>query len=245
MDGITLAQTAVDLIANVLTRVADGVSERAGNELYSIISRHLKSRGQLETLDAFESDVTSPRVREALVKSIVEELEGNKDLQLRLSAIVSSAKDRDLSDHTSVVASEGSAAARVDKSVHTRISTGKSSIAAGGDVHQLRTKNTNYGGLIVAAVAVAVVLIVVLLGRGAYLVVTSLAGGITLSEGSTCADFLASSDAQAKTGVMKELYVARDHPELAADPFILQNTEYQCGSRPETTLGQLADLVGS
>ena len=245
MDSFSLAQATVDLIANVLTRVVGGASERAGNELYSIVARHLKSRGRLQTLDAFEADVSSPRLREALAKLLTQEMNNDTDLQHSLSAIVNSTVFTDSSDRTNVVASGGSGAARYDKSVHTRVRADGSSIAAGRDINQSRTKNTNFGGLMVAAVAIATVLIVVLLGRVAYVAVSNLAGGSGLDEDSTCAEFLSSSDVQAKTGVMKELYLAREKPQIAADPFIIQNTDYQCGNRPEITLGELADLVGS
>jgi hypothetical protein len=93
-------------------------------------------------------------------------------------------------------------------------------------------------------VAVVVVLIVVLFaGRTVVNLVTK---GATsgLSGASTCRDYLASSDTQAKAAVMKDLYIKRDKAELASDPFIVQNTEYFCGQRPDTNLADLATMRG-
>jgi hypothetical protein len=41
---------------------------------------------------------------------------------------------------------------------------------------------------------------------------------------------------------MKKLYLSKDKPHLAADPFINQNTEYFCGNSPKTTLDRLASI---
>jgi hypothetical protein len=63
-----------------------------------------------------------------------------------------------------------------------------------------------------------------------------------LTGSSTCRDFLASSDTAAKAAIMKQLYLSRNKPELAADPFIIQNAEYFCGNRPDA---KLADIVAA
>jgi hypothetical protein len=127
------------------------------------------------------------------------------------------------------------------------VNADRGSYAAGGDMHldqrqdHRRSRTVKTGGLLVAAVAVAVVVAVLLLGRAVFVnVERALDPAASMDEATTCAEFLA-ADSATQASVMKQLYLKYGRADRAADPFIVQNAQYACGSRPNMTLGQLAD----
>jgi len=120
------------------------------------------------------------------------------------------------------------------------VNADRGSYASGRDMRvDQRRKKTNYGGLVAGAVAVVVVIAVLLIGRAVYvnLIESNLVSG--MNEKTTCREFLA-ADPQTQGSVMRRLYLKANHPDRAGDPFIAQNAEYDCGSSPDMTLGQLA-----
>jgi hypothetical protein len=94
--------------------------------------------------------------------------------------------------------------------------------------------------VVVAAVVIVALLVGYFLIRG---LTGALGSGGGLSGSSTCRDYLASSDSADKASVMKQLYLGDGKTHLAADPFIIQNTEYYCGNAPNITLSQLASKI--
>jgi hypothetical protein len=225
MDAFALAEIAVDRIGDLLAGVVQGFGEHAGNQLYATVSRQMRGadRGTFTTL---ENDPSSATARADLAAVLALQLANNEQFRVSVSNLVQEA----------VVAPERSV--RVEA---PRVSASHGSTAVGGNFDG---SSRNYGGLVVGAVAVIVVLIVVFFVGKAIVVTIADGVGGGLSGSSTCEDYLASADSADKSRVMKDLYLDQDKPELAADPFIIQNTEYFCGQRPKMTLEKLASARG-
>ena len=99
-------------------------------------------------------------------------------------------------------------------------------------------KKSSYGGLVLGVVVIVALVVVFVVGKTLLAAVAA----ASLSGSSTCADYLQSADEAGKAAVMKKLYLGKDKPHLAADPFINQNTEYFCGNSPKMTLDRLATV---
>jgi hypothetical protein len=211
-----VAQRSVVMMADLLSGRLSGVPERAGNELYAVVSRRLRHSDR-SAVEAFEGAPDSLACREALVATVLSQLARDHEFRERVQGLV------------------GQPAPTV--TVHA---TGRSA-AAGRDVNQNR--KTSYGGLVVGGVALVVIIALILVGRVVVNVLEGLPGQ-GLSGDSTCRDYLASTDVGEKQRVMKALYLERDKPSLAGDPFIIQNTEYYCGNRPDDTLADVATNRG-
>jgi hypothetical protein len=102
----------------------------------------------------------------------------------------------------------------------------------------VNNRKLHTGGLVLGAVVIVALIVVCLIGRS---ILSATTGGLTSS--STCQDFLQSSDNADKASVMKKLYLAENKPHRAADPFIIQNTEYYCGNSPNTSLSKLTSYL--
>jgi hypothetical protein len=224
MDNQSLAETSVHILASLFSGVLHGAGDRTANELYSVIARRLRARRSGEVLSEFEDSPDSGDSDEALVSALTEELGADDEFRANVREIVRRA------------VRESSATFIEQRTV----SADRGSVAAGRDVDQ--SKKTNFGGITVGVVAIAVVFIVVIfVGRAIVLnVMDSGATNGGLSGDSTCTDYLASADMAAKAEVMKGLYLELGETDQAADPFIVQNTEYFCSSRPNMTLADLA-----
>ncbi|MET9227275.1 hypothetical protein [Lentzea sp. NPDC003310] len=119
-------------------------------------------------------------------------------------------------------------------------------IIAGGDVRDSHNthnnKKTNYGGILVAGVAVVALF---LAGRAVVNVIAEIpadpgGGGAAVLTGShTCRDFLA-ADQSTQLATLKRIYLDAGDAERAGDPFILQNGQYTCGQAPNMKLANLA-----
>ena len=136
-----------------------------------------------------------------------------------------------------VIASGGSTVSGRDSYVNSKINN--------------RTRNSSnnrhYGGIVVAVFAVVVIALVLFIGRAVVIGVGNFLEANTLNGSSTCADYIGSSDDRQKVQVMKDLYLKYGKTEQAANPFIIQNTEYVCGNprNQAVTLDRLAQKIGS
>jgi hypothetical protein len=102
-----------------------------------------------------------------------------------------------------------------------------------------RYSKKTYGGIVAGAVAVVVVIAVLLIGRAVYVNFVGSGSESRMNESTTCREFLA-ADSENQASVMKRLFLKYKNTEAAADPFIVQNAQFECGPNPDMTLGQLA-----
>jgi hypothetical protein len=227
VDSSSLAQEVLGALGRVLSGALTGAAETAGDQLYGAVLRHFRAHSAGGTFESFESSPTSPQTRDAFVQSLNLQLAEDGDFRERVRTLVSMVTAQDSSVRSVVTADRGST-------------------AVGRDYNQTTTnskKKTNYGGLVVAFVAIVVIGLILFIGRKVYVAVDNAASSAAgLNGGSTCADYLASADDQDKARTMKKLYLAANKPQLAGDPFILQNTDYFCSSSPKTTLAHLAEV---
>ncbi|HEX7303363.1 hypothetical protein [Lentzea sp.] len=119
-------------------------------------------------------------------------------------------------------------------------------IIAGGDVKDSHntdnSKKTNYGGILVAVVAVAALYFAgksVINGLGSDDPADPGGGSAVLTGSHTCRDFLA-ADQSTQLATLKRIYLDAGDAEQAGDPFILQNGQYTCGQAPNMKLSNLA-----
>jgi hypothetical protein len=229
MDEGSLAMAAAEALAKVFSGVLGGTVRSVSDQLYGLVSRRFRSLGEGGTFDAYESDVAAPAARDRVIQTLRLQLANDAEFRQQVNTLVSRINASDSSVRSVVSASHGSAAAGRDLTQTTSHSN----------------KRTSYGGIVVAVVAIAVVALVLLIGRRVWTAVDHTIQANRLGGNTTCSQYLASTDSEAKAGVMKQLYLARNKPQQAGDPFIIQNTEYYCGNNPRTTLAQLADAVGS
>jgi hypothetical protein len=225
-----IAGAAVSSLTALLSGAASGAAEAAGNQIYAQISRRLKQEPTGEALFArFERD-PSPSNQAQLRALLAQKFEIDPEFRQKLSSLLPA-------DH-SVTASNVSV-------------SGSGNVAAGRDytaTTSTQNRRTSFGGIIVAVVALGAIALILILGRAVVNFAGNTLGGTLgshLSASSTCKDFLLSTDAQEKMQVMKSLYVERNKPKRAADPFILQNADAMCGSqqRQTVTLAQIADVA--
>lgn len=231
MEAYSLAETCTELLVSLFSGMLRGAGERTANELYSVVSRRLDAIQAHDTLAAFEHRPESPDQRAAFVATLGRQLARNTEFRSSIHEIIERVSTNSPAQHIGT----------------NTVTANSGSMAAGGDINQTHTDIRNrksYGGVVVGVVAVAVVLIVVVFAGRAVVNIVTDAGTSGLNDTSTCRDYLASSDTRAKAAVMKDLYLKRNKPELASDPFIIQNTEYFCGKRPDTKLGDLATMRG-
>ena len=225
MDALALAGITVDQLANFLSGVTHGAGEQAGSQLYAAVARHMRGADR-DAFTAFEDDPSSGTARSNLASTLALRFANDDSFRKAVADLIG----------RSVSVAGGSVLFEAP-----RVSASNRSMAVGGNLDQ---SQRNYGGLVVGAVAVIVVLIVVFfVGKAIVVTIADQVGG-GLAGSSTCEEYLASSDAAEKARVMKDLYLDQGKPELAADPFIVQNTEYFCGQRPKTTLEKLATARG-
>jgi hypothetical protein len=225
MDALALAGIAVDQLGNFLSGVVQGAGEQAGSQLYAMVSRQMRGADR-STLSAFEDDPSSVTAQSNLASTLALRFANDEQFRSAVAELVG----------RTVPAAGGSVTFEAP-----RVSASNRSTAVGGNLDQ---SNRNYGGLVVGAVAVIFVVIVVFfVGRAIVVTIADGMGG-GLSGSSTCEEYLASSDPVEKSRVMKDLYLDQGKAELAADPFIIQNTEYFCGQRPKWTLEKLAAARG-
>ncbi|WP_030439569.1 hypothetical protein [Actinoplanes subtropicus] len=230
MEPFALVNQAIDLLAAHLPSAAQ-VENAAAHGLYRLIADRLGRRNESEAMTEF---VDSPR-NNALVKRLVREAVRD-DPQFA----------EELARAVAAVAAPAVSATVVHQSGNV----------AGGDIvgrDSIRTTTTNTSNAytnntnkksnpVGVAIGVASLVVVALVVIFVLKAVAGAVGGGGLSGKSTCTEFLQSADDAAKAAVMKQLYLAKNKPQLAADPFINQNTEYFCGERPTMTLEHLADI---
>ncbi|WP_394613526.1 hypothetical protein JNUCC0626_26790 [Lentzea sp. JNUCC 0626] len=117
-------------------------------------------------------------------------------------------------------------------------------VIAGRDVDQSRHtqhKKTNYGGILVAGVAVVALFLVgktVINNLGTDEPSTPGTSSV-LTGNHTCRDFLA-ADQPTQLATLKRIYLDAGDAERAGDPFIMQNGQYTCGQAPNMKLSGLA-----
>lgn len=235
MLAIELAATVASTLGDFFSSVISAAGDKAGQTLYEVVARGMWAREHGSELDAYKAKPLSVDARKAFVAALTADLAADHDFHSSVAKLVTGVPLAVSSDRSSntAIASGGSTSMAGDNNVANSNNTSK------GD--------TNTGGVVVAVFAVIVIIAVLFLGKGVYTLVASgidkVSVGTTLTGDSTCSDFIASSDQEAKTGIMKQLYLELNQPKVAADPFIIQNTEYQCGSNPRTTLRSMARAI--
>jgi hypothetical protein len=224
MDTTALADQAVDLIFKLLGGALQGPAEQAGDELFDLVAGRLSRSGRDSALRDFRAAPSHPRSHAALVEALTAELEASQSFRTSVAHSVDTALHVSTSDSRTA----------------SRVSADRGSNAAGRDLSidqsSTSTKN-NFGGIPVAAVALAALAVIALL-YGGYRVVTGVVEDSSMNADTTCSEFLV-ADSRAQVEVMKRLYVAAGKPDRAGDPFILQNATYTCGEAPNTTLGRI------
>jgi hypothetical protein len=233
-ESYNLAVQAIDHLAEFLTGASTAAGRRAGMALYDVISERLKRAGESSTLDQFESQPKNvawkANLREALSRELGRDPEFSQSLQTAIEQyrpLVSYASSDSRTGGLSVSASGSSQAAGRDLSISNSTST---------------TRKNNYGGLVVAVMAVVVVIVVVWIGHAVY--VNVIAPAVQKAEqpvtrSTTCREYLALPEGE-RADAVRKLLLAEGKSE-AGDPFLLQNTDYACGSALNMTIGQLID----
>ena len=218
---------AIERITPELSALTRGTGSAAGREVYETILRAMRMHHE-EPL--FRDFARRPGNTEG-IKGVLRAL-------VRTDPAFAAALGQAVTP-ASMVDSAGSqtVSTQLGNTVHGDL-TGRDKIVNANSTTNRRSINT--GGLVVAGVVIAALVLGYLLIRG---LIGAVSSGSGLDGSSTCQDFLASSDTASKASVMKSLYLADSKPHLAADPFIIQNTEYYCGNAPKITLSQLASKV--
>lgn len=228
MPDFALAQRTIDALAPALPAVAQPMTTNARRPLYDLVADAIEIRGESEALRDF---VQNP-ANSALVKRLLAEIiDTDPQFRQQLTSLMNTAAP----------------AATPWPVTNNRVVQRDNVVGghmAGRDIHQDSSRK-NYGGIVVGFVAVVVVIAVLLIGKNIILPALSAVTSGSLSGSSTCRDYLASADREDKVSVMKHLYLAHNKPHQAADPFIVENTEYYCGNSPNTTLDSLARQVGN
>lgn len=224
MEPFALVNQAVDLLAVHLpaaTEFAAHVGEDAvAHAVYELIAKKLRDGGKAEAVTEF---VAHPDDRAEVKRLLREAVREDPEFAAELAR---------------AVAGTGSTTIQQTGNVVGRDLIGRDSIHTTNSSTTNSTRKSSNAGLVGVGLAVvlAAILLVGAIGKSLLGAVES-AG---LSGKSTCADFLRSADPQAQAGAMKKIYLDQNKPHLAADPFIIQNTEYYCGSSTTMTLDHLA-----
>ena len=228
MEPFALVNHAIEALTPYLPAVAD-VGMRVGEDaaahaLYEVIARTVRSRGEGNALAQFISNpVNNSQVKRVLRQAIRDDHEFAAELAEAVAALAPQAATNSVYQVGNVVG---------------RDMAGRDIVRNTTTTSTTHNKKTNTGGLVLGLVLIVAVIAACLVGRA--LLNSTTAGGLTGN--STCQDFLASADTAAKAEVMKRLYLADNKPHLAADPFMIQNTEYFCGNSPNMTLARLASV---
>jgi hypothetical protein len=205
--------------AHVGARVGEGAAAHA---LYEVVARKLRRGAENEALADFTTNpADSSLVRRLLRQAIRDDPQFAAELAAAVAAASMTVSTNTVSQAGNVVSGD---------------MAGRDVVRNSSTTSTTHNKKTNNGGIVFGVVVIVAVIAACLIGRS--LLNSASTGGLTAS--STCQDYLQSADVAAKQKVMKKLYLDKNKPHLAADPFIIQNTEYFCGNSPKTTLGQLA-----
>jgi hypothetical protein len=219
VDQDTLAENAVDLIAATFR----GAPGEIGKSMLRLVAGQLSLSGDGDTLADLRRRPHDEDVQVTLAAAILDEMRSDPVFR------------RGVFDLVSQVATEP-AAGGVHVNTTTATRGGVAVTNTGGTVNIL-SKKVNFGGLSVS-VGTLVLAGVVVLGLGGWGLSAVSGSGPSVSGTTTCREWLG-LDYQTQSDVMKKLYLAADKPNRAADPFIVENTQYACGSRPDNTLNQL------
>ena len=219
MDQDTLAERAVDLITATLTGANDGV----GKNLLRLVAGQLSLSGDGDTLDDLRERPRDEDVQVTLVTTLVDQLRSDPGFRRDVLGLVGQV-------------AESPAGGGFHVNTTTADRGGIAVTNTGGTVSILH-KKVNFGGL---SVSVGTLLLTgaAVLALGGLGIATVAGDGTTVSGSTTCREWLG-LDYQTEADVMKKLYLDANKPTRAADPFIVENTQYACGSRPGATLNQL------
>jgi hypothetical protein len=229
MEPFALVNHAIDLLASHLPAAAEFAAhvgeDAAAHALYEAVAKKLRDQGESDALTDFVAHPDDKSLVKRLVRQAVRD---DPAFAAELSEAVAAVH------HPTV----SSTSVNQIGNVAGRDFVGRDSIRTTSSSTTNNRKSSNAGLLAVGvAVVIAAILLVGMVGKAVL-------GGIEsggLNGDSTCADFLQSADQQQQAAAMKKIYLAKGKPHLAADPFIIQNTDYFCGNSPKTTLNHLAD----
>lgn len=226
MEPVTLVKQIIESLRPFLPQVAgtvSGLSEGAlaARSLYEIVAEVMRRNDEEQALREFAAHPTdNSLVRRVLVRAVEQDPALGDRLAGALTTVTSPASTNVVDQSGSIVAGH---------------QVGRDLVNDQSTTHHNQTthnKRSSYVPFIIALVIGAILVCVV--GKA---ILSSLGGGLDGS--STCQDYLASSDTSDKMSVMKSLYLNAHKPQLAGDPYIIQNTEYFCGNSPNMTLSQL------
>jgi hypothetical protein len=230
-----LTENVTESLSRLLQGTATDSQKAMGDRLYSIIQTHFKNSGKGTTFEVFETQPSSPMTRQNFKRILARELEANDQFRLEVVGAGQGYLNR-----PTVIATSGSTAVGGNS-----VSASGRGTAAGRDINNTSNRR-NYGGIVVALFAAfVVVLVIFFVGRAVIVTVGNVLNASTLNGSSTCADYIGSSDQRQKMQVMKDLYLKLGKTEQAADPFIIQNTEYYCSTphNQAVTLERIAEKV--
>ena len=226
MEPTALVKQAIDSLSPFLPQVAGtlsglGEAALAARSLYEIVADVLHRHDEDEALREFVANpANNYLVKRVLVQAVETDADLREQLTRALSAVTPAVSTNVVNQSGSVVAGHQVGRDMVNDQSTTH--------------HNQTTTNKRSSNLPLIIALVIGAIVACLVGKA---LLASAGGGLNGS--STCRDYLASSDTGEKVSVMKSLYLNANKPQLAADPFIVQNTEYFCGNSPDTTLSQL------
>lgn len=227
MNSTASASRAVDLVHRMLTDTLDPGDRQVAGSVQALIVSNLSSSSHSTSLVQYLGNPQSTALRQELVKAVAEKVQSDEPFRTSLEKLLTPSRHTTMTAGRDMRASGRGIISAGDVS-HSNNSTVDNSTSS-------NTKKTHFGGILVAAVAVVALF---LIGRA---VIVNLASdeGRKLDGSSTCRDFLAASPDQQIDG-LKRVYLANNRPDLAGDPFILQNGQYSCGNSPSITLDAMA-----
>lgn len=197
-----------------------------GENIYRILREHYKASGDKAAFEALESSPSSEAANERFSRTLAHELDSSHDL--RLAIITARNTSTNSVNLTDTQASGGSTIAGRD--AITTNTTKSNNTSRSHNTTTNHSQKSNYGGIAVAIVAVVVIVAILFIGRAILGGVKGAIAENSLSGTSTCAQYIASTNQNEKAKVMKDLYLKYNKPQQAADPFIIQNTDYICGN---------------
>lgn len=220
MDVNPLAFRIIQVIVQSLTGVLSGPAAPAANELRDLVFDTFRDTpGGLAFQRLAEAPTSRSRQKDAQ-STLFGKLAADPDFRRHATDVLDWTAFHDESRTSTTVTASGRAT------------------AAGRDLNST-TNKTNYGGLVVGLFAVVVIIVLAVAWPKIQSVLQDVTSGTGMNANTTCREFLA-ADTGSQAEIMKKVYLDANKPNLAGDPFIVQNADYFCGQEPDVTLGQLA-----
>jgi hypothetical protein len=210
-------------VGRLAIETADLLTSKGGSvrKLLDAVAGQMARQNSGQVLDKFLSNPADDAGRTMLLTELVRQFRDDADFRHDVLSLVQS------------LTGGAPPKATVVTATHDSVAIGH----AQGDVN-VWTRRVTIGGFSIPLGAVIIGGAIVMAFGGFFIANTG--GSGSLSGSSTCREWLAADSATQAT-VLKKLYLDAGKTEHAADPFIVQNGQYFCGPRPDTTLGKLVE----